>query len=78
MYLHEVLAQKLYASKRFIAAKHFAYIGKICLVLKKPSCILMVILVENSQTEFMVEIDSKSLVRATGKVLLIKLSQNTI
>ena len=39
----------------------------------------MVILVENSQTEFMVEnIDSKSLVRATGKVLLMKLRQNTI
>ena len=38
----------------------------------------MVILVENSQTEFMVEIDSKNLDRATGKVLLMKLSQNTI
>ena len=38
----------------------------------------MVILVENSQTEFMVEIDSKSLVRATGKVLLMKLRQNAI
>ena len=34
----------------------------------------MVILVKNLQTEFMVEIYSKSLVRAMGKVFLMKLS----
>ena len=37
----------------------------------------MVIWVKILQTELMVEIYSKSLVRAIGKVFLMKLSQNT-
>ena len=38
----------------------------------------MVILVKHFQTELMVEIYSKSLVRTFGKLLLMKLSYNTI
>ena len=39
---------------------------------------IMVILVKHFQTELMVEIYSKSLVRTIGKLLLMKLSYNTI
>ena len=42
--------------------------------LREPTHIIVVIWVQNVQTELMVEIYSKSLVRAIGKVLLMKLS----
>ena len=42
--------------------------------LRKPARILMVILVKNFQTELMVKIYSKSLVRAIGEVFLMKMS----
>ena len=41
------------------------------------ACSIVVIPFKNCQTELMVEIYSKSLVRAIGKVLLIKSSKNT-
>ena len=41
---------------------------------RDPTCSIVVIWVKNLQSELMCEIDSKSLVRAIGRILLMKFS----